>query len=271
MSLLVGLDATFRRWDVPVVGTTLVPGRPGAFAPTHVMVHHTAAPAGSGAVPSLRVVREGRRDLPGPLCHVLVGRDLRVRVISLGKANHAGAGQYPGIPEDQGNTRAVGIEIEHAGTSREAWSPVYVAFCDLVTAAVLDHIGQPATRLCAHKEYAPTRKIDPYGWDMDDRRRAVARILAVGPQVDVQPAAKERDMFKIARVSDGRLFILDGVGKRLITKPRADVLVRLGWAEVKDVGSDLLAEFPTYVEDGTHGGSTDTALRAADDVPGATS
>lgn len=103
-----------------------------------------------------------------------------------------------------------------------------------------------------------------------DRRIKQLRDEVI-PRVAAELAGDEGeddDMLKIGRVSDGRHFVLDGCGKRLVTPERANELVKLKWAEVKDVSADLLSEFPTYVEDGTHGGSTDTRLKAADDQPG---
>lgn len=197
MSALDRLEETLQWWGVPVIVDT-VPGRPGTFVPTHVMVHHTASQP-PAAAPSAKVVREGRGDLPGPLCHLLVRRDFRVELVTRGKANHAGlGGPWGGIPEDNGNSRCVGIEIEHAGTAAEEWTPQYMAFCRRVCAATLSHIGAPATRLLAHKEWAPDRKIDPYHWAMDFQRREVARLLADGPNPpttlleDIMADPKER-------------------------------------------------------------------------------
>jgi N-acetylmuramoyl-L-alanine amidase-like protein len=182
------LADTFRLWGIPVKPGTVIPGRPGAFTPTHVMMHHTTGPKGTPA-PSRTVVRTGRPDLNGPLCNVLVRRDLSVEIISHGKANHAGEGQWGAIPEDQGNRYAVGVEIEHTGTATEPWLPAYVAFCDRVAAAICDHLGEPAGHVLAHKEYAPLRKIDPFNWQMGDRRAAVAKLLKAGPRPKPAPPA----------------------------------------------------------------------------------
>lgn len=57
-------------------------------------------------------------------------------------------------------------------------------------------------------------------------------------------------------------------GKRRLKKGNWDRLANAKAA--KNLGaasSDFLGEFPTFLEDGTHGGSTDTKLKAADDAP----
>ena len=133
MGALDGLEATLRRWGVTTIVDT-VAGRPGDFTPSHVMLHHTASNA-PAANPSARVVRDGRPTIPGPLCHVLVRRDFKVELVSRGKANHAGlGGPWQTIPKDSANRYAVGVEIEHEGTSDEPWTPTYLVFCRTVAA-----------------------------------------------------------------------------------------------------------------------------------------
>ena len=66
------------------------------FEPNGVMWHHTAAPLGKDA-PSLGIVTNGRADLAGPLCQVLITRSNLCVVIASGKANHAGTGVWNGV------------------------------------------------------------------------------------------------------------------------------------------------------------------------------
>src|SRR5689334_19680361 len=88
-------------------------GRPYNFYPRAIICHHTASGADSGNFASESIVTFGRSDLPGPLCQFLLGRDGTVKTIAAGYANHAGyGGPAAGIPEDQGNTYAIGIEAE---------------------------------------------------------------------------------------------------------------------------------------------------------------
>jgi hypothetical protein len=243
----------------------IVAGRPGAFTPTHVMVHHTAGPDSSPA-PSRSVVRTGRPDLSGPLCNVLVRRDNKAEIVSRGRANHAGAGVWSGIPRDQGNQYAVGIEIEHEGTDAEPWTSEYMAFCRLVAAACLDHIGVTASKLVAHKEYAPDRKIDPWKWNMGSERDKVAQLLAAGPKPPT-PKGNLTDMF-IAWF-DNVPYLVTPLGKRRLSVAAKDELkneTRAAGAEIMDIGavsSGLLSEFPTFEETGVFAGQSYNDVQAA--------
>ena len=62
------------------------------FAPKGCVNHHTAGPpkVSGSLTPSLRIVIEGRSDLPGPLCNVYLGYDNVAYVVAAGVANHAG-------------------------------------------------------------------------------------------------------------------------------------------------------------------------------------
>lgn len=162
MTALSGLADHLRTWGLDV---TEVPGwqdrrRPGPFNPMGVLLHHTAAPKGKDA-PSLRVCIDGRSDLPGPLCQLLIARSGRVHVISANRCNHAGkGGPLSPIGLGDGNIWFVGIEAENDGVG-EPWPPAQWVALVQATAAVLDLLGQPRTHCWGHKEWAPRRKIDP--------------------------------------------------------------------------------------------------------------
>jgi hypothetical protein len=145
--------------------------------PTGVLGHHTAGPA-SGNYPSLSVVVNGRPDLPGPLSQLGLGRDGTWFVIAAGRANHAGKGKLPWVPQDKGNQFLLGVEAESTG--RGDWTTAQKDSYPRGVAALLRHMGLPADRFAAHKEYAPNRKIDPAGWagDMAGFRASVANILS---------------------------------------------------------------------------------------------
>ena len=68
--------------------------------------------AESGNNPSLEVCINGRPDLAGPLCNVMVGRDNTMFVVAAGRANHAGSGGWRGR---SGNSTVYGIERENTG------------------------------------------------------------------------------------------------------------------------------------------------------------
>lgn len=157
-----------------------------------VICHHTAGPA-SGVMPSLGVVTNGRRDLAGPLCNLALGRDGTVYVVAAGLAYHAG--QVRTAVPPYSNAYMLGIEAENTGQG-EPWPKVQLDAYALLCAALAHHYGFGAGRVLAHREvcYPPGRKIDPYGIDMGDFRRAVdadlARLAAPAPKPPIvgQPA-----------------------------------------------------------------------------------
>lgn len=135
-----------------------------------VVVHHTAGPA-TGDAPSLRVVRDGRPDLRGPLAHIVLARSGTVHVVAAGLCWHAGPTHEPW----QGNAHAIGIEAEHVGTPGVVWTAVqYDAYVRLAR-ALADHYGVPYARILGHREVAKPagRKSDPT-FDLATFRAAVA-------------------------------------------------------------------------------------------------
>lgn len=191
MADLLQLPAALERWGLTVVAVTGWEDRkrPGAFAPIGVMIHHTAAPDRSKDAPSLQVCIDGRRDLPGPLCQLLVARSGKVYVISAGRCNHAGEGSLPAVPANGGNTLLVGIEAENDGVG-ELWPAVQVGAMVRATAAVLDLLGRPRMNVWGHREYTP-RKIDPAGIAMAQFR---ADVAAARPPGDTpMPTLPEND------------------------------------------------------------------------------
>lgn len=151
--------------------------------PKGLVLHHTAAGTSSNA-PSLRVVIDGRSDLPGPLCHVLVGRDLTCHIIASGVANHAGTGGWRGLT---GNSSVIGVECENNGVD-EPWSSGMVDVMVRISAACANAAGFTAEMVCGHKEWAPTRKVDPWQLSMSDIRRRTAALLRPPIATDPQEA-----------------------------------------------------------------------------------
>lgn len=145
----------------------------GQFAGVNTIVcHHTATPrAAAGDYPSLRIVRDGRPDLPGPLSQLGLGRSGTVYVIAAGVAWHAGATFFP----RQDNWHSIGIEAEHDGVS--PWNPVQHAAYVRLVAALREHYGIPLSNVQGHKEVAEPlgRKPDPT-FDMTEFRQRVWRL-----------------------------------------------------------------------------------------------
>lgn len=152
-----------------------------SFAPEGDVNHHTAGPAkkASAKTPSLKIVTEGRSDLPGPLCNVYQGYDDilpkssdkmgRVYVVAAGVCNHAGLPDGGSIRGMTGNSSAYGLEIEHTGTSPLSMKRALIAA--RVHGALLwrpngaDLAG--ADQVVQHWEWAPSRKVD-LGSNMHD-------------------------------------------------------------------------------------------------------
>lgn len=174
MTLLTDLADACRKSGLPVIEVDGWRTRGhGQFLGINTIVcHHTAmAKSAAGDYPSLRIVRDGRSDLPGPLSQVGLGRNGTVYVIAAGVAWHAGATFLP----RQDNWHAIGIEAEHDGVS--PWSPVQHAAYVRLVAALREHYGIPLSNIQGHKEVAKPlgRKIDP-NFDMTDFRQRVWRV-----------------------------------------------------------------------------------------------
>jgi len=141
-----------------------------------ILVHHTAGPA-TGEYPSLKIVRDGRPDLSGPLSQLGLGRSGTWYVIAAGLSYHAGK-----TIDDLvfGNANAIGIEAEGTGvpssdSGHAYWPEIqwesYVRGVQALQAAY----SVPTTRVLGHKEAAfpAGRKVDP-NFSMDEFRAALS-------------------------------------------------------------------------------------------------
>ncbi|MCB1028597.1 MAG: peptidoglycan recognition family protein [Microthrixaceae bacterium] len=166
-----------------------VPPRPGGFTPVGILWHYTATDPRGRNLPTLRVVKDGRADLPGPLCQFLIGRDGTVAVICDGRANHAGrgssavlaalrAGRTPPPPSDNrtdGNRWFVGVELEANATSGYTDSQRHAA--RRLGVSISRALDLPAAAHLGHAEWT-SRKIDPGGrWPMAEFRQHITTGL----------------------------------------------------------------------------------------------
>jgi N-acetyl-anhydromuramyl-L-alanine amidase AmpD len=127
-------------------------------------------------------------------------------LIAGGYANHAGyGGPKAGIPKDQGNSYTYGIEAENNGLG-EPWSDRQLQAYYRLCAALLDWMGtRDVSKVFAHKEWAPGRKIDPAGINMDRFRDQVRKALSQGPSVvkvslsALQPGKKNESVLRVKR------------------------------------------------------------------------
>jgi hypothetical protein len=155
---------------------------PGDFEPQGVLLHHTAAFATStDPHPSLRTLVDGRADLAGPLCHVLVDRNGECWVVAAGRANPAGRAVASGpVPEGDGVALYVGIEIEYAATSHEPTqyaTSVQKSNAIRAAARIVGRLGRDQRHVRAHKETSTTGRVDPWNWDMVSIRDSVRQTL----------------------------------------------------------------------------------------------
>ena len=172
-----------------------------SFDPRGVMWHHTASAIGKDA-PSLGICINGRPDLAGPLCHVLVSRSGICHVIAAGRANHAGAGVWPPIGGGS-NSAFYGIEAENTGYGTgpraEPWTEAQLDVIARATAALLSGNASQVPACCMHKEYAPRRKIDMHTISGDSMRaRTLQPCNVPTPPAPVPPPAPGIDLAAIA-------------------------------------------------------------------------
>jgi hypothetical protein len=143
-----------------------------------VMRHHTGTPlrAGQDNYPTLRVIREGRSDLPGPLANYGLGRDGTIYLITEQVAWHAGGGSWGGITD--GNGHFLGVEAESDGQAR-TWTAAQKDCYPRLVAAVLGYLGRDASWAPRHAQYArPSgRKTDTAGLDEGAFSGAVTAYL----------------------------------------------------------------------------------------------
>lgn len=229
-----------------------VPSAPGAFSPIGVVFHHTASrpPA---AAPSLNVVRFGNAGTArGPLCNVLVGRDLIVRVITDGRANDSGMGSslvlervrlgFPPLGDARdvarlsnvnGNPFFYDIEIENDGTG-EPWADELVDTSCRVAAAILRVKGYTSDRAILHREWT-ARKIDP-NWDDGPTWRSITDTF-LNPLVVASVPNEEEPMRFVKRPSpDDRVYLTNGAWKeRMLAGTWEQKAADLGIPKVAEV------------------------------------
>lgn len=159
--------------------------------PLGVVWHHTATSTAwlDGHVAAL--LRDGRRDLSGPLSQVGIERDGTWVIIACGRANHNGYGTW-------GND-SIGLEFYNDGQG-EPFTEAQIRSGSLGTAAILRRLGKTERFVKGHKETDPGRKIDPL-LSMDGVRARVAgdlRLIHQAPRIGEEEG--EDDMAKWAEL-----------------------------------------------------------------------
>ncbi len=153
------------------------------WTPQCGIVHATAAARTSSDETQVRIVRDGREDLQGPIANACVDRSGRWHVLASGRCNTTLAGTS-GPFEGFGNSRVLGVEACNDNLS-EPWHPEQYEAYARGWAAICRRMGWAANRLVGHKEHTPGRKTDPT-FDMATFRGRVAAYLA-GEDEDMTP------------------------------------------------------------------------------------
>ena len=179
-------------------------GRPastGGFDPVGVLAHHTATSRASRDVDVVRLLVNGRSDLPGPLCQLGLDRDGVVHVIASGRANHAGKAKASGtVAAGDGNELYIGIEAFNDGRG-EPWPKVqYDAYVLLCATLCREVTGNSVNTVRGHKETSVTGKIDPT-FDMSEFRN---RVAAAKVATTREPAPTPAERKAAARKAKGR-------------------------------------------------------------------
>jgi N-acetylmuramoyl-L-alanine amidase len=173
-------------------------GRPRPFAPIGVMLHHDASPAGQTSN-GADVIVNGRPGLKGPLGNLWLAYDGTWHCCAAGSANHAGEGDGSWGDIDDGNHDTIGIETDH--TTDEDWTTGQQSSALRGVDALRRRLGmtdaQVGRRILAHKEWAPSRKVDPDPMDMD---RARAQLLAYDPAAEETFVQQIRKKNTVAQV-----------------------------------------------------------------------
>ncbi|MCX4849862.1 N-acetylmuramoyl-L-alanine amidase [Streptomyces sp. NBC_00893] len=166
----------------------------GAWGPLNgSIVHHTVT---KGTDATVRIVRDGYADLPGPLCHGMIAKDGQVHMVGWGRTNHAGGGDprvldqvvaesygiRPTPPAKgnsngvDGNARFYGWECQNLGDGKDPWPAAQYDAIVRVQAALCRAHGWSAKSVIGHREWS-SDKVDPRGIDMSQLRADVAERL----------------------------------------------------------------------------------------------
>lgn len=164
-------------------------GRPassGGYDPQGPCNHHTGTHTSyANPAPTLQTCIQGRSDLPGPLCAVLIGYDGTCHVIAAGRANHAGEHNGFGpYHSGDGNEQMIGAELDYDGTQDP--SPEQKDAATRFDAAMIKHFGHEPKWVVIHKETSTTGKWDT-GQVSGDAWRSRVKEYMQGKEEDDMP------------------------------------------------------------------------------------
>lgn len=163
--------------------------RPGPWNPHGVIIHHTGPY--TSVAQMIDMLRHGRSDLPGPLCHAGGRPSGVIDLIGWHDANHAGMGSQnvldavfadreppaPGPDNVDGNSAFYGLELIHPGDGKTPWPDKQVEGAVRYAAALCRLHGWDENSVIFHRGWT-TRKVDPRGLSLAKFRARVAERLA---------------------------------------------------------------------------------------------
>lgn len=212
-----------------------------------ILIHHNVVAGGMRTFWSALHAssRLGRKGLPAPHYQIHVAPTGLVAVATDGRANHAGAGVWPGIARG-GNGYLVGIVLHALGDPNgldgdpstddvEVFPMTQIRAAAAAAAAICRAAGLPASLVLAHWEWASTniaapkrgRKIDPWGpWGdgrsfqtMDAFRSLVADQMTRQKDDDM-PRTYHIPLYKVKADPPGRI----PLAKVTVGEPVADLV-----------------------------------------------
>jgi hypothetical protein len=152
-----------------------------SFGPINGVVDHATAGTGSDAQEKSTLWVTGSTSAPAPIAQCYLNRAGVWTVGASGRCNHVN--RLDGKPTSPlypwGNANLIGVEAANDNRG-EPWPAAQLASYTRGVAAILRHLGLPASRTCAHWEHQ-TGKSDPFGIDMVKFRLDVARHLNPSP------------------------------------------------------------------------------------------
>lgn len=236
-----------------------------------VVCHHTAGSANGNFQNDWSYHAVGHQD--APVANIFLWRDGHMGIHSGGASNHAGKGgpfnaSRGQVPLDSGNSRMIGIEAANNGVG-ENWAPNMVVAYETLCAALDDAYNLKPQDDIAHFEWAPTRKIDPWGgntstpgypytgprmWDMHGFRSGVANRMGGG--IPLPPPGDDMLMRVVVKGANAKfvgMFDANKFGHTISwvrSEGEYDQYVRLGAPErqlnMEDLaGLILLGQVPT--------------------------
>ena len=135
-----------------------------------IVLHHTAG--GNSDAGDIRVVRDGRPDLRGPLSQLVLKRNGQPHIIAQGVSWHAyGEVNWRGVRAGEQNWWTIGIEGVSNGYND--WTPEQRREYPRVVAALLKDMNLPSDAWAFHRETQPKSKIDPAGFERPSFQREV--------------------------------------------------------------------------------------------------